>query len=179
MRLQAVAVTMCVVLAASAAAAQEPAQGLDVAGRALQRGDRIQVVDHRGDVVEGRFESLSSSSLRVIHEGAARDLRPPEIRRIRRARHERDGVLIGLGAGAAAGLGVVTVKCSGSSERADCRRVGSVVVIAPFAVAGALIDRASTSFETIFDRTGPSAIRVRVSPLLTVRDRGIALTLLY
>jgi hypothetical protein len=178
MRLRAAAVVIGMVLAASAAGAQPPTQSLEGAGRALQRGDRIEVVDHRGDIVEGRFESLSASSLRVMHKGVAHDLPAPEIRRIRHARDEPDGVLIGLGAGAAAGLGVVTAKCSGSSERADCHRVGSLIVIAPFAVVGALIDRAVTRLETIFDRPEPSAIRVRISPVLTARDRGVALTFL-
>ena len=174
-----VAAMIAVILATSPADAQEQGQSLGEVQTRLRRGDRIRVVDHNGAVIEGRFEGISGSSLRLVRKATALELPEAQINRIRKARRESDGILIGLGIGAAAGLSYVALYCSGSSEPIDCRRAGSVVVIGPSAVAGALIDRAFRRFETVFDRNMPSPKQVRISPILTVRQKGVAITLFY
>jgi hypothetical protein len=145
----------------------------------LRRGDRVQVIGRDGAVVEGDFDGVSGGSLRVIRRRTAVELPDRQIARVRRRRHEPDGALFGLGLGAAAGLGFVLISCDASSERADCRRAGSALMIGPSAVAGALIDRALRRFDTILDRSGPSRRPLQVSPIVGDRLAGVAVRMIY
>jgi hypothetical protein len=170
---------IAVILATAPANAQEQGQSAGEIQNTLRRGDRIRVIDSSGGIVDGRVDGISESSLRLIHKKTALEVPEATISRIQRARHESDGILIGLGVGAAVGLGFVALQCSGSSERSDCHRAGSLVMIGPSAAAGALIDRAFRRFDTIFDRSTSSPGRLRISPLLGKRKQGIAITVVY
>jgi hypothetical protein len=170
---------IAVTLATSSAGAQEPVGSLEEVQKTLRPGDRIRVDDGDGTMVDGHFGSISGSSLRLLRQGAVIELPETQISRIRRTRRESDGILIGLGLGAAAGLSYVVLQCSGSSESGDCRRAGSVIMIGPSALAGALVDRALRRFDTVFDRTAASSTRVRLAPIVTRRRTGVALTLAY
>jgi hypothetical protein len=172
------AAVLAVVLAPSVAAAQAPSPSLEEVQRELRRGDDIRLT-HDGHVVDGRFDGFSGSLLRILRRGRAVDVPMADISRIRRRRHEPHGVWIGLGAGAAAGVGYVVLHCSGSSESGDCRRAGSVVMVGPSAVAGALIDRAVEKFDTLFERDATSATELRIAPIVTRGRTGVALTLTY
>jgi hypothetical protein len=179
MRFTSAAALVAVTLATLPAEAQEQVTSLDEVQEVLRRGDSIRVSERDGTTVDGQFESISGSLLRLLHDGAIFELSEAQISRIRRARHEPDGILIGLGIGAAAGLSYVALQCSGSSESSDCRRAGSVIMIGPSALAGALIDRAFRRFDTIFDRHTASPPHVRIAPMVTGRRTGVALTLAY
>jgi hypothetical protein len=175
---KAVAAIIAVIFAASPAEAAGQEAFRDVQ-QTLRHGDRIRVDDRSGAVVEGRVEGMSGSSIRVLRKDHVIELPEEQIGRIRRMRREPDGVLIGLGIGAAVGLSYVGLQCSGSSESGDCRRAGSAILVGPSAVAGALIDRAIRRFDTIFDRNVPSRPHVSVVPITTGHRRGVAVTLAY
>ena len=179
MTFRTLAAFLAVFLTTTPADASAQVRSLEEAQQELQRGDQVQVIDDSGAIVGGRFDGASGSSLRLLRRGAILEFRSAQISRIRKARDESDGILIGLGIGAAAGLAYVALDCGGSSESRDCRRAGSAVVIGPSAAAGALIDRALRKFETIFDRRSPSVKHVRLSPILTAHRKGVALTLVY
>ena len=172
-----VAAIIAVMLATSPANAQEQHHSAGETRYGLRRGDRIRIIDAKGGIVDGRFEEMSTASLRVVRKGTVLDLPRANINQIQRVHHESDGILVGLGVGAAAGLGYVALQCSGSSESGDCRRAGSLVMIGPSALAGALIDRALKKFDIVFDRGASSARQIRIAPILQKHRQGIAVTL--
>lgn len=76
-----VAAMIAVILATSPADAQEQGQSLGEVQTRLRRGDRIRVVDHNGAVIEGRFEGISGSSLRLVRKATALELPEAQINR--------------------------------------------------------------------------------------------------
>lgn len=168
-----------VLLATSPASAQVQRRSLRDLQTTLRTGETIQVVDSNRTIIRGRFDGVSGSSLRLIVKGTVLEVPETEIYQVRKQRHEPDGVLIGLGIGALVGLTYVRVACRGSSEHEDCLRAGSVVIGAPFAAAGALIDLGLKWFDTIFERVISSTRRLRISPILAGRQKGIVMTVTF
>jgi hypothetical protein len=141
-------------------------------------GERIQVFDEHRARLDGRFEGLAGASLRVRVKGSVVDVPAARISEIRRERPEADGVLIGLGIGALVGLATVQGLCSDASEHEDCLRAGSLVIGAPIAAAGALVDWGLKTFETIYRRPASSA-RWFVSPLVAPHQRGVTVRFVF
>jgi hypothetical protein len=174
-----VTAVMVVILATSPTYAEGQSQSLGELQNKLRIGDRIKVIDGNRTTVDGRFDGVSGSSLRLILKGVVVEFPETQIYQIRKHRQEPDGVLIGLGIGALVGVTYVRLYCRGSSEHGDCLRAGSLVIGVPTAAAGALIDLGFKRFETIFERVIPSAGRLRISPMLAGRQGGIVMTLVF
>lgn len=168
-----------VILATSPTHAQGQGQSLGELHKRLRIGDRITVVDGNRTTVDGRFDGVSGTSLRVILKETVLEFPETQIYQIRKRRQEPDGVLIGVGIGALVGLTYVRLSCSGRSEHGDCLRAGSLVVGVPTAAAGALVDLGFKRFDTIFERVIPSARRLRISPMLAGHQQGIVVTLVF
>jgi hypothetical protein len=165
-------------LATPEAFAQGQPQVSDVHTK-LRSGEPIQVVDIHRAIIRGRFDGVSSSALRVRVKGDLVEIPEPQIYQVRKQRHEPDGVLIGLGIGAAVGLTFVNVSCKGSSEHSDCMRAGSLVIAPPFAAAGALIDWRFARYVTIFERRASPTSRFQLWPLMAGGRAGVALTVAF
>ena len=174
-----VTAVIVVILATSPTHAQEQGQSLRALHNALRIGDKIRVVDGNRTTVDGRFDGVSGSSLRLILKGAVLEFPETQIYQIRKHRQEPDGVFIGLGIGALVGLTYVRLSCRGRSEHGDCLRAGSLVVGVPTAAAGALIDLVFKRFDTILERGIPSARRLRISPMLAGEQKGVVTTLVF
>lgn len=97
---------MMVMWFASVAAAEQTARSFGELERFTDVGDTIFVVDTTGAEAKARIFDVSDIALRVTIDGAHRELKPADVRRIER--HRRDsvlnGVLIGAGAGAVLGF---------------------------------------------------------------------------
>lgn len=174
-----VTAVIVVILATSPTYAQGQGQSLRVLHNRLRVGDKIRVVDGNRTIVDGRFDGVSVSSLRLILKGAVLEFPETQIYQIRKHRREPDGVLIGLGIGALVSLTYVRLSCRGRSEHADCLRAGSLVMGVPTAAAGALIDLGFKRLDTIFERVIPSARRWRISPMLAGEQKGVVTTLVF
>lgn len=174
-----VTAVMVVILATSPTYAQGQGQSLGEIQTKLRIGDRIKVIDSNGTTIDGRFDGVSGSSLRLTVKGTVLEFPETQVYQIRKHRQEPDGVLIGLGIGALVGLTSVGLSCRGEAEHGDCLRAGSLVVGVPAAAVGALIDLGFKRFDTIFERVIPSAGRLRISPMLAGRQKGIVMTLAF
>ena len=141
----------------------------------LAPGERIQVVDDHRSRLEGEFDGVSGTSLRISVNGRPQVVPEAQIFQVRAVGYEPDGILLGLGAGFAAGLSYVFIACGGASEHSDCLRAGSLVIGGPAAAVGALIDWKITTFVPIFERRRTSAQRWHVAPLLAGPRRGVLL----
>ncbi|HYN08189.1 MAG TPA: hypothetical protein VES67_12425 [Vicinamibacterales bacterium] len=166
-------------LATSPAYAQGQRQPLEQLQTKLRIGERIQVVDGNRTIIRGRFDGVAGSSLRLTVNGRIIEVQESQIYQVRKQRPEPDGVLIGLGIGALAGLTYVRMQCRGASEHPDCLRADSLVLGAPIAGAAALIDLFLTRFDTIFERVTSSTRRWRISPMLNGRQKGIVMMVAF
>lgn len=116
---------------------------------------------------------------------AVKNFSGTQIREVRRQRPESrwDGVLIGLGIGAVAGVLNVKSTCSGASEREDCLAVGWGIILPLFAGGGAgvgaLMDFASKKHDIVFARATTSNYRFRLSPTLGKQQKGVILSVSF
>jgi len=168
-----------VLLSAQLAQAQSTSPSLDELQRKLSVGERIQVFDNNKSRITGRFNGVSGSSLRLIVKGTGREIPETLLYEVRRERREGDGVLIGMGIGAVAGLTYVSLECRDASEHDDCINSGNLVIVAPAIAVGAFVDWGIRRFETIFQRTTGSADRLRVSPVLNRHQKGLVVGIVF
>jgi hypothetical protein len=166
-------------LAAPLAHAQSPGQLLPDLDQVLFRGERVRIVDANRSTIEGRFDGVSDSSLRLIASGTRRDIAEAQIHQVYRMRFEPDGLLLGVGLGIAAGMTYVAIHCRGAGEHADCINTGSVILIPPAAVIGAIVDWRIRHFDTIFQRTASPAVRLQIVPLLSRQQNGVVVGLVF
>ncbi len=160
-------------LAAATAHAQSPAsfEALRAAG-VLSPGDTVYVTDASGRRSKGPLERLQADSLLVLVDGRPRTYTPADVRRIQRGDSLVNGMLIGLAAGAAAGLITTTSICGTNDD--ECAVIVNLAVGLPVAAGGlgvgALVD--SLIHKTIY-RAGAGAGRVGVTPIIGPKRQGV------
>jgi hypothetical protein len=170
------AVVVAVVLLPNTALGQDLPLG-DLQAK-LREGDRIRILGATGAVTTGRFDSLAPGSILLNVKGKAVTIPNNEVFQVQVRRKEGDGVLIGLGIGAAAGLAFVQHECRDASEHRDCVSVGRLIVGIPMAIVGALFDLGFKRYDTVFRRTPPGHT-VGIAPLIGERRKGVALTISF
>lgn len=170
------ALVAAMVLLPSPALSQDLPLG-DLQTRLLE-GDRIRIVGVTGAVTNGRFDSLPAGSIRLNVKGKAVTIPNNEVSQVQVRRKEGDGVLIGLGIGAAAGFAFVQHECRDASEHRDCLNVGRLIIAVPMAIVGALFDLGFKRYDTVFRRTTPGHT-VGLAPLIGARRKGVALTVSF
>jgi hypothetical protein len=149
----------------------------------LKSGERIEVTDVSGKKLSGRFENISGSVLTVRQGQSMQQFTKADIAEIRHRKPERwwDGMLIGMGAGAAAGFVGARMVCGNDSE---CSFYTGVVLVPTLtgggAAIGALIDSLIHKNETVYSRdTGSLLRRLNVSPLAGKGTAGVRLSLSF
>jgi hypothetical protein len=166
-------------LSPSPASAQQPATTLSELRSRLRIGESIRIVDRRGAETEGALDGLSDTSLRLLVGGTRLEFSEAEIRQVRRRRPESkwDGMLIGAGAGIAAGLLWTRAECGNDTECAFYTRLVGVPVFGAAGLGGgALIDFAIRRYDTIYAGGTTTGLMLRVSPLLAIRGSGVLIT---
>jgi len=171
-------------LCGSTAWAQEPVRSLSDLPARIQAGERIEVTDREGKVVRGRFESVAASSLRItVARGRTQDIAGTSIKQIGKERPDSDwnGILLGLGAGLGMGALATQSTCPNDPE---CAAIAGVIFIPTFAAGGAaigaLIDHSIKKYDPIYLQQATSdRPRLRLSPLVSKRTKGVLLSLSF
>jgi hypothetical protein len=177
----------CLLLAASSAFAQSPEGASSFeslgSGTQLRNGERIEITDVAGKKLSARFESISGSVLTARSGKSTLEFTKADIAKISRRKPERwwDGMLIGMGVGAATGLASALSSCRNDSE---CAYYTSVVLVPTFAGGGAgigaLIDSLFHKNETVYSRDSGSLLhRLKVSPVAGKSTAGVRLSLSF
>jgi hypothetical protein len=144
----------------------------------LREGDRVRIVDISRTPTTGRLGSLSADSFVVHERGRTVTISDSRVYLIQVPRREGDGVLIGMGIGATAGLIVARLDCRDSSEHGDCIRAATLYLGGGMAALGALVDHLFKRYNSVFDRT-TTGNTIRVAPLLSTRRRGLTLRIAF
>jgi hypothetical protein len=171
-------------LCAATLLAQEPVTSLpDLSSRVLQKDDRIHVIVRSGSSVKGRFDSVVGSSVRIRSGGRTQDISGDSITEIKKQRPDSNlnGLLIGLAAGAGAGLVATSVSCG--SNDPECSAIATVVFVPIFAGGGAgvgvLIDQLLHKYDPIYVSQTNGHPRWRLSPLIARDKKGLLLTISF
>lgn len=163
------------------AGGQAPVQSFDQLERVLKVGQRVVVTDAEGRETKGKVQDLTSGQL-VVQASDTRTFREPDVLKIRRASVHgvRNGILAGLGIGAAVGVaGFAATYHSGDDAVYYWAYIGTWLSPAVGAGVGAIAGRAWGN-ETVYiapARTG--AARVTVSPLLAKRATGLSVSVRF
>ena len=108
-------------------------------------GDILYVVEHRGQATKGAVHALSDVALELTVDDTRRRFREDTIRRIERRDSVRNGVLVGLGTGAAIGFFLGRRAdgpgpCSSGSECGQGAMMGTVGGALWGGIAGWIVD---------------------------------------
>src|SRR5262245_57410601 len=102
----------------------------------LRPGERIEITDASGNKIAAKLDGISGSILTAHAGKSALEFRESSIAEIRHRKPERwwDGMVIGMGAGAATGLATAMSFCENDSE---CAFYATVAFVPTFTGAGA------------------------------------------
>ena len=160
--------------------AQEVASSLEQLRLLLKPGDTVTVTDTSGQEVTGTIAHLSSASLRLIVNGARRDVAEAEVRLIRRNEHASlvTGAKWGFGIGAAVGLvGVLATGC--------CNQDAGGPWLIPLAVGlyggigsgiGVATSASIRTQHVVYVKPGASSAKLTLTPLMIPRRQGLLLS---
>ena len=144
----------------------------------LRQGESIEITDDTGKKFKARLAEISVRSIGVIVDGVRRDLQESTVREIQHRRRDVwwNGMLMGLGAGAATGAFITSSACDNDPECAFYVGIVSVPLSAGIgAGVGSLIDFAIRKHETVFVRAGAASRRLSISPILSKDRTGVRL----
>lgn len=163
--------------AAMPAAAQGIANSFEELRLLVRPGDTITIRSSAGAEVTGKIDSLSRSSL-VLRDGERREFLEADVTSILQRRG--DSLVNGALWGMAAGAGFIAVAAAASCE-GDCDGfvVAAALVYSGLGAAiGIGIDALVMSRYVVYEKARRS-VAWRVSPLLTPRRQGVAVTLSF
>lgn len=159
-------------------AAQGPASSFEELRSRLKlsEGESVQITEDSGKRFKAKIAAISEHAISVTVGGVRRELPESSVWEIRRRRRDVwwNGMLIGLGTGAAIGAVSAFASCGNDTE---CQYYAAAVGIPLFAGigagAGAGIDFAIRKHETIYARpNAPGRRGLRISPILSKEAKG-------
>ena len=147
----------------------------------VEPDDTVTLRDFNGNQTRGRIALVTPSSLRLVVDGAARDLTPADVLEIRQRRGDSlaNGAIIGAVAGAGFGLVGSIIVCV---EEENCAAwvAGLMTSYAALgAGVGVGVDALIRREQTVFRAPARPAARIRVAPIVTKGRRGIGISLRF
>jgi len=143
-------------------------------------GDTVTVHHHGGEQTKGKILSLSPTSIAILTRSERHDLDEGDVSVIVQRRQDslKNGALWGAGITSVVfGIGLAQV-CEG--ECGSAVLVSGVLFYAGLGAGiGVGIDAMITSPRVIFEKASSSSSRLRVSPLVGPRRRGVALSMAF
>ena len=178
---QALGVWVVLVMCSAPALAQTPAASFGelIAEGAVREKQSVYVTDVWGNRVKGRLVDLRPGSLVLMQGSREVPMAEADVTRIQRRDSIANGLLLGLGAGFAAGWISTHLFCDLPDD--ECAGIVFAAIgfpsMAGGAVAGALIDAANS--KTVFRFSGTRSASIQLSPVLDVRRAGAFATVRF
>jgi len=169
-------------LAFALAAAQEPVRTFDQLDTRLKPGDTVWVTDAQGREIKGKITSLAAEALALKADGS-RTFSAADVRLVEERRGDSllNGGLIGFGIGGV-GFGLTCLATIDDQDRGWCALV-TVVYGGIGAAAGVAVDALIPGKKIVVYRApapgGARTSRLSVSPLVTPRTKGVALSFAF
>ena len=169
-------------LAFALAAAQEPVRSFDQLDTRLKPGDTVWVTDAQGREIKGKITSLAAEVLALKADGS-RTFSAADVRLVEERRGDSllNGGLIGFGIGGV-GFGLTCLATIDDQDRGWCALV-TVVYGGIGAAAGVAVDALIPGKKIVVYRApapgGARTSRLSVSPLVTPRTKGVALSFAF
>ena len=170
--LRTAAILVVLLSLAAATYAQAPATSFAELSNRLKTGETVSVTTEAGDVINGRVENLSDTTLRLIRSTGAFQLAAEDVRRIDKSMTSKlRGAMVGLGVGFT--LGAVMAATDGcpttpSGVNFGCVKVpilgGGAVVGLIGMGAGAAIGSVIHRSRVVFGRQGSGLARIEMAP---------------
>jgi hypothetical protein len=172
-------------LAASQALAQATSfQELASPSFALRRGENIEIRDSQGKIFKAKLERITATSLTASVNGSLRDFSESDLQELQHRKPDslKNGMLIGLGAGALAGLVAASAECGGNDP--ECAVYSTLAFLPTFAGAGlgigALTDALIHKNEVVYKRPGaPGPAGFNVAPILSRNRAGVRVSFVF
>jgi hypothetical protein len=151
----------------------------------VQKGDPVRITAKDGTIISGRFDTVSDSSLRISNSGRTpRDIPADTIAEVSRKRPESawNGVLIGLGVGAAGGLVATSVACPNNSE---CVEDAARFLLIPLfagggAAVGAILDKLQSKYDPVYlQQTSLRRPRLQLTPMVARHVKGVRVSVSF
>ena len=160
--------------------AQLPTPSLEGISSRTAKGDSIEVTLLDGMTIRGRFDSVTSSTLRLTRDRTVQELPGTTVSLVKKRQADSlwNGLLIGLGAGIAAHV----ITCSGDDPERCSGETGLVVLLFEGSGAGlgALVDHAIQRYDTVYSRqTTENRRNLKLSPLVSKETRGLRLSISF
>jgi hypothetical protein len=161
--------------------AQEPVRDFSQLDTRLKPGETVWVTDAQGREVKGRIQTLSPDTL-ILSGGDARTYAGVDVLELRRRRPDPlwNGALIGFAVGG--GLGIGLGDFSGTWRWGDAA-VGALMIGAIGTGIGVGLDALIPGKKLVVYRSpgsgGASSARLSISPLVTRRAKGAAVSLSF
>jgi hypothetical protein len=184
MRVTATAAAVAFLLLPALVRGQEPVKSFDQLNTRLKVGDKIIVTDSHGREHEGRILVISPSAL-TLDSSAGQLEMSSDVQLVQDRAHDslKNGALIGLACGLALG-GLAAADCAGG----DCEFSPAAV----FGIVGGIYGGIGAAIGTGIDALipgkkrvvyraadGQPATRVLLSPVVTGRAKGVALSVVF
>jgi len=162
--------------------AQEPVERFDQLNTRLKIGDKVYVTDTLGRERQGKVLALTPSSV-TLDSGGRQTLSISEVSLVedRRPDSLKHGALIGLAVGAAVGAGIAAAVCSSEECDAGGLALGVGLYAAMGAGIGTGIDAMIPGRKRVVYQVakGDGSASFRLTPVITPRRQGIALSLSF
>jgi hypothetical protein len=172
-----VAMASCLFMAVSIEAFAQQTTSFEQLQVLVKTGDKIFITDSNGARTEGKIESLTGSSLRVIHKGISRELRPSDISAIRKWRQDSLGNGAGIGLGAGLALGALSALAASDSCPGGCKAAVIASMGGIGAGIGIGIDALIKHKATVFSNR--QTRKLHVEPILSRTSKGASLSLRF
>ena len=168
-----------ILLNASLALAQDPAQSLSALQSRIKVGDNLRVIDLSGKTTQGRFDGISGTSLRLTVSGNYREFPETSLAQVRVRRPDSvwNGTIAGAVSGAIGGavIGGVFGDCG---KDVNCKAAIFAAGTGIGAGTGFLCDFLRVKHQTVFVRTvGPTTLHL--SPILSKERKGAMVSMSF
>jgi len=172
--------TAALVTLPAPAAAQAPVTSFDQVPTRVRVGDTVFVTDATGRQAKGEILDLSASSLTLRRGQERQEIPAAQVRTIEWQKPDslKNGVLIGLGVGAALGFGA---GAAGSQGAPGWTTVIGLIGAGSGALLGMGFDGLIPGKKMLIYRaaSGKTAALVSVTPILTPRRQGVAVRVVF